>query len=136
MKELVIPISLAFVLALGGCATQKQIAANATAAEQWLESQKAPARIQVSGTWYAADWGRADFKQSGRTISGTLDTYEVKGVVSGDKAYLTTWDSGKCYYALVLTQPSRNVLSGTYTDGPVFLNDPKKQRASEFRRSY
>lgn len=136
MKRLLIPASIAAVLALAGCTTQKDIAANATAAEAWLQGQKAPARIHVSGTWFSDDWGRADLKQDGRTVTGRLDTYEVKGVVSGGKAYLTTWDSGKCYYAIILTQPSRNVLSGTYTDGPAYLNDPKEQRTAEFRRSY
>ena len=136
MRHLLIPASLAAVLALSGCTTQKDIAANATAAQDWLQGQKAPARIQVAGTWFSGDWGRADLKQDGRTVTGKLDTYEVKGVVSGSKAYLTTWDSGKCYYALILSQPSRNVLSGTYTDGPAYLNDPKEQRAVEFRRSY
>jgi hypothetical protein len=57
-------------------------------------------------------------------------------VVSGKKAYLTTWDSGKCYYAIVLTQSGKNVLSGTYTDGPVYKEIPKEQRAIELRRSY
>ena len=124
------------VLAMNSCETQKSIAANSTAANEWLKLQQGPARINVSGTWFSEDWGRAELKQSGRDITGRIDTYEVKGVVSGGKAYLTTWDSGKCYYAVILSQSSRNVLSGSYTDGPTYLNDAKEQRTVEFRRSY
>ena len=126
----------AVVFALTGCQTEKTIAKNQTAAQAWLDSQTDGARIQVSGLWFAEGWGKANLKQSGRKISGTIDTYEVKGVVSGEKAYLTTWDSGKCYYAIVLTQSGKNVLSGTYTDGPVYKEMPKEQRAIELRRSY
>lgn len=124
------------LLAMNSCETQKSIAANATAANDWLKLQQGASRINVSGTWFSEDWGRADLKQSGRDISGRIDTYEVKGVVSGNKAYLTTWDSGKCYYAVILSQPSKNVLSGSYTDGPTYRAEAKEQRAVEFRRSY
>jgi hypothetical protein len=124
------------LLAMNSCETQKSLGANATAANDWLKLQQGASRINVTGTWFSEDWGRADLKQSGRDITGRIDTYEVKGVVSGSKAYLTTWDSGKCYYAVVLSQTSRNTLSGTYTDGPIFLDDAKEQRPVEFRRSY
>ena len=124
------------VLCLTGCQTQQQIAKNQTAAEEWLNLQNAGARIQVSGTWFSQDWGRATLKQSGREVTGTIDTYEVKGVVSGGNAYLTTWDSGKCYYAIILTQSGNNVLKGTYTDGPTYNTDPAQQRTVELRRSY
>lgn len=137
MKEITArTLAVGLVLGMTGCATQQELAKNQTAAQEWLQKQNAGARIQVSGTWYSADWGRATFRQSGREISGTLDTYEVRGVASGSKAYLTTWDSGKCYYAIILSQSGKNVLTGTYTDGPAFLDDPKEQRAIELRRSY
>lgn len=123
-------------LSLSGCQTPQNLAKNQTAAQEWLNLQNSSARIEVSGTWFSADWGRASLKQSGRQITGTLDTYEVKGVVSGGKAYLTTWDSGKCYYAVVLSQPSKNVLTGSYTDGPAYKTQPDQQRTIELRRSY
>ncbi|MCU0749439.1 MAG: hypothetical protein MUF13_07840 [Akkermansiaceae bacterium] len=124
------------VIALSSCQTQEQILKNQTAAQAWLDGQSSSARIDISGNWFAETWGKANLKQSGRHISGTIDTYEVKGVVSGNKAYLTTWDAGKCYYAIVLSQSSKNVLTGSYTDGPTYLESPKEQRAIELRRSY
>jgi hypothetical protein len=136
MKHLVIPAAIAAILGLSGCQTPQGVAANAAAAHEWMHAQQSPARIQVSGTWFSEDWGRAELRQNGRTITGRLDTYEVQGVASGNKAYLTTWDSGKCYYALILTQPSHNVLMGSYTDGPRYRDDPGEQRVSEFRRSH
>ncbi|RYD21416.1 MAG: hypothetical protein EOP88_11435 [Verrucomicrobiaceae bacterium] len=121
---------------LVGCQTQQKIALNQSAAHDWVKQQNAAARINVSGNWFAEGWGKASLKQSGRDVTGTIDTYEVKGVVSGNKAYLTTWDSGKCYYAIILTRPSANTLSGSYTDGPTYRTDAKEQRTVELRRSY
>ncbi len=129
-------VAAACLAAITSCETQKSIAKNAESANEWLKLQQAPSRINVSGTWFSEDWRRADLKQSGRDITGRIDTYDVKGVVSGGKAYITTWDSGKCYYAIILSQPSKNVLSGSYTDGPTYLTAPKEQRPVEFRRSY
>ena len=126
----------AWLLSLAGCETQQSLAKNQSSAQEWLNLQTASAGIQVSGKWFSDDWGTATLKQSGRQVTGTIDTYEVKGVVSGNKAYLTTWDSGKCYYAIVLGKTSANRLAGSYTDGPVFLQDPKEQRPIELRRSY
>ncbi len=123
-------------LGLSNCQTQQNLAQNQSSAQQWLDMQKASSRIQVSGTWFSSEWGRADLKQKGREISGAIDTYQVKGVASGDKAYLTTWDSGKCYYAIVLEKSGGNVLSGSYTDGPSYKTDAKEQRPVELRRSY
>jgi hypothetical protein len=125
-----------FVLCLVSCQTPQNLAKNQAAAQEWLNLQTAGARIQVSGTWFSADWGKAMLKQSGRQITGTIDMYEVKGVVSGNKAYLTTWDSGKCYYAVILSQTDKNVLTGSYTKGPTYLTHPKEQRPIELRRSY
>lgn len=124
----------AFLLA--SCQTTETIKKNQVAAQGWLDAQSAPARINVSGMWFAEGWGKAELKQTGRKVSGMLDTYEVRGVVSGGKACLTAWDSGKCYYAIEMSQAGKNVLKGTYTDGPVYLSDPKQQRAIELRRSY
>lgn len=124
------------VLAQVSCQTPQKTAQNQVAAQEWMNRQTAGARIQVSGKWFAEGWGRGTFKQSGRQITGTLDTYEVKGVVSGNKVYLTTWDSGKCYYAIILTQASANALSGSYTDGPAYRAEAKEQRPIELRRSY
>ena len=124
------------VLGQVSCQTQQNLARNQVAAQEWMNQQTAGARIQVSGNWFAEGWGRGTFKQSGRQITGTLDTYEVKGVVSGNKVYLTTWDSGKCYYALMISPSGKNSLGGTYTDGPAYKTDTKLQRQIELRRSY
>ena len=142
LRNQVMKVSNYFMLVAGlvlcqvSCQTQQQIAKNQAAANEWLNVQKAGANIQVSGKWMSTEWGAATLKQSGREITGTIDTYEVKGVASGNKAYLTTWDSGKCYYAVILSQSGKNVLTGSYTDGPSYKADPKQQRPIELRRSY
>ncbi|MES2440851.1 MAG: hypothetical protein V4584_17425 [Verrucomicrobiota bacterium] len=137
MKATTILMAVAgLVLCQTSCQTQQKIEKNQLAAHEWLNQQNAVARVRVSGNWFAEGWGRASLKQSGRQITGTLDTYEVKGVVSGGKAYLTTWDSGKCYYALVISPSGKNSLSGTYTDGPAYKTEAKQQRQIELRRSY
>lgn len=129
-------VAAGILLGLVGCQTQQKIALNQAAAHDWVRQQDSPARIKVAGNWFAEGWGKASLKQSGRDITGTIDTYEVKGVVSGNKAYLTTWDSGKCYYAIILTHASANRLTGSYTDGPTYRPEAKEQRPIELRRSY
>ncbi|MEO5916362.1 MAG: hypothetical protein ABIS50_19150 [Luteolibacter sp.] len=129
-------LATGLMLAQTSCQTQQTITKNNAAAEEWMAQQTAGARINVSGKWFAQSWGNATLKQSSRQITGTLDTYEVKGVVSGNKAYLTTWDSGKCYYAVILTQSSAHTLTGSYTDGPTYRPEAKDQRPIELRRSY
>lgn len=137
MKALITATSVAGILfGLTACQTPEKTAKNQAAAQAWMSGQTASAGINVSGTWFSQEWGKASLKQTGRQVSGTIDTYEVKGVVSGKKAYLTTWDSGKCYYAIILSQSGKNVLTGSYTDGPAYREDPKKQRPVELRRSY
>lgn len=137
MKKAMIATSAAgFLIALTACQTPEKTAKNQAAAQAWMSGQTASAAINVSGTWFSQEWGKATLKQTGRNVSGTIDTYEVKGVVSGKKAYLTTWDSGKCYYAIILSQPGKNVLTGSYTDGPAYRDDAKQQRPVELRRSY
>lgn len=129
-------VSAGLLLGLVGCQTQQKIALNQAAAHDWVKQQNSAARINVSGNWFGEGWGKALLKQSGRDVTGTIDTYDVKGVVSGNKAYLTTWDSGKCYYAIILTRSSANSLTGSYTDGPTYRSDAKEQRTVELRRSY
>jgi hypothetical protein len=123
-------------LFLNACQTTETIKKNQIATQGWLDSQSAAARVNVSGLWFSESWGKAQLKQAGRNVTGTLDTFEIRGVVSGSKAYLTAWDSGKCYYAIVLTPSGKNLLKGSYTDGPVYLEDPKEQRAIELHRAY
>jgi hypothetical protein len=129
-------VSAGLLFGLVSCQTQQKIALNQSAARDWIKQQNTAARIDVSGNWFAEGWGKASLRQSGRDITGTIDTYEVKGVVSGNKAYLTTWDSGKCYYALIITRSSANRLTGSYTDGPTYRSEAKEQRPIELRRSY
>lgn len=128
--------ALCCIAALPSCQTRQSLAKNQTEAQAWLDSARGPARIQVSGTWFSAEWGRADLTQNGRDIGGKIDTYEVRGVAAGDVAYLTTWDSGKCYYAIQLKRSGKNALSGSYTDGPVYRSEAKEQRQIELRRAY
>lgn len=136
MRILVYPLVLVGVVFCQlGCQNQN-LAQKQVAAEQWLNQQPAGSSIRVSGNWFSQEFGKATFSQSGNRISGILDTYEIKGVASGDKLYLTAWDSGKCYYALVLTRITSNIFKGSYTDGPVFINDPAEQRSVELRKSY
>lgn len=136
IKTTMIPLVAGLALCQMSCQTQEKIAKNQAAAQSWLGAQSLESHLRVAGNWSAGEWGSAKFIQTGRNITGTLDTYEIKGVVSGNKAYLTAWDSGKCYFALIISQSSANVLTGTYTDGPVYINEAKAQRPIELRRTY
>ena len=51
----------------------------------WLDSQKAPAEINVNGTWNSEEWGDLHLIQpeGSRDVTGNGDGYKIVGVVSG-----------------------------------------------------
>jgi hypothetical protein len=127
MLKLLASLSLlaGIVFVFGGCAaTPQDYAKNQAAAQAWLDSHTAPARIDVSGKWDAGDWGTADLRQSGRRVTGNIDRYAVKGVVSGRRVYLTIWEENWCYYMAELVPAGKGVLQGTYAGEPPY--NPKK----------
>jgi hypothetical protein len=100
---------------LCGCNSPEKYASNNAAARQWLANQTQRATINVSGTWHSDDWGSSYFTQTGRTVTGHLGNYPVKGVVSGNEAYLTVESNGWVYYTAILTRPTRDRLEGYYS---------------------
>ncbi len=89
--------------------------------EAWLSDQIEPAGLNVGGTWKSDDWGNGFLYQNGRTVSGQLGNYSVKGVVSGPRLYLLFRDGDWTYYSAVLDGPNPFVLEGRYTRSLPFV---------------
>lgn len=120
------------MLALVGCNTSQKYAANNAAAQRWLDEHGRAASIGVSGTWYSDEWGGARLSQSGRTVTGSMGNYSVRGVISGPHAYLLLHSNGWVYYTAIIGRPSHDVLSGFYSSSVPF--DVMDQRPLELRR--
>lgn len=88
---------------------------NNQAGDRWLSDQLEPAAINVTGNWLSDDWGRAELVQSGRRISGRLGDYDVRGVASGNRAYLLIASGEWYYYSAILEMPRPGLLSGRFS---------------------
>lgn len=121
-------------LSFSSCASKQEIAETNATAQKWLVSQPGKARLNVSGNWYSESWGSIKLQQSGREISGIFGDYETKGVVSGDKVYLNTWNRGKAVHSIILSPSGKDGLSGSYCSTPAFSTNPEDQGRVELRR--
>ena len=119
-------------LSLIGCGTSEKYAANNADGQRWLDEHRSSAGISVGGIWQSEEWGGSKLVQDGRTVNGTLGNYSVRGVVSGQRAYLLLSSNGWIFYTAVLAKPTATQLSGFYSyTVPFSLAD---QRQLELRR--
>jgi hypothetical protein len=82
----------------------------------WLDAQKDPAAINVSGTW-DSEFGDLHLKQAegSREVAGDGGGYDLSGVVSGKSLYLLfATHHGTVDYCAVADFQSDSVLTGKY----------------------
>ena len=82
----------------------------------WLDKQKDPVAINVSGVW-ESEFGelRLDQATGSRDVSGSGGGYNLAGVVSGKRLYLLfATKSGTVDYCAVVSSESDSILSGEY----------------------
>lgn len=120
MKPLLSIVSLAAVLGMTGCGVFSEInderySRNNAKGREWLSDQSMPAETNIGGNWHSGDWGYASFSQDGRRITGNLGNYAIKGVVSGNKAYLVASEDGWDYYSIILERDGEYSLKGRYS---------------------
>jgi serine/threonine protein kinase len=85
----------------------------------WLDAQKDPPAINVTGAWNSEEWGdlRLIQTQGRRDVSGDAPGYELTGVVSGKRLFLLFHNGkGKVDYCATLDTAADNKLSGGYSD--------------------
>jgi hypothetical protein len=85
----------------------------------WLDAQKDPPAMNVTGSWNSEEWGdlRLIQTQGGRDVSGDAPGYELTGVVSGKRLLLLFHNAkGKVDYCATLDTAADNKLSGGYSD--------------------
>jgi hypothetical protein len=86
----------------------------------WLDANKQPATLNVTGLWQGGEWGRIPLSQQegGRRIIGTGDGWDISGLVSGNDVYLLFSHNGKVGFSAKLTQDGvANLLTGVYASG-------------------
>ncbi len=114
------------VLALAGCNLKEKYAKNNAAADGWTNQRTAPAQINVTGNWKSDAWGKAEFTQKGREVTGKLGDYKIRGVVSGYRVYLLAHEDGWVYYTIVLKRQTSNALEGSYSSSVPYLATDEK----------
>ena len=82
--------------------------------DAWLATFQANPGVNVSGIWHSDDWGKGKLTQEGRNVSGSLDDYVVRGVVSGRDVYLLFVYGGTIYYTAHLKASGNGTLTGEY----------------------
>jgi serine/threonine protein kinase len=85
----------------------------------WLDAQKDPPAINVTGAWNSGEWGdlRLIQTQGSRDVSGDAPGYELTGVVSGKRLFLLFHNGkGRVDYCATLGTEANNKLSGGYSD--------------------
>ena len=79
-------------------------------------------------------WGEGTLFQNGNKLSGTIGSYDLKGVVSGGIVYLAFYTKGRVYYTARLEMIERGVLAGKYFDADD--RDQKKGYDTKFNITY
>lgn len=89
--------------------------------DNWLSDQTEPAGINIAGNWTSNDWGEVSFIQNGRKVTGTIGSYTVHGVVSGERAYLLIAQGDWYYYSAVLELQRPGLLTGRFSRAIPFV---------------
>jgi hypothetical protein len=112
--------ALFLLAALSGCSVVTEFNdarynRNNRTGDNWLSDQTEPAGINVDGNWTSDDWGHASFHQTGRRITGTIGSYNVHGVASGERVYLLIAQGDWYYYSAVLELQRPGLLTGRFS---------------------
>ena len=116
MKKLLISTCCLFSLLLSSCSLTEKYHANNAAGEAWLQSHsKRPARANFKGVYYSPNWNLAILKQREGKLTGYIGSYNVKGIVSGENAYLLLIDDSWVDYTMILQRKNYEIIEGSYS---------------------
>jgi len=90
-----------------------------TEGKAWLNSNQAPAEVNVNGKWHAGEWGVITLNQAdgSRDVTGTVENWDLLGVVSASKVFLlVSKKNGGIMYSMELSPEGANALAGRYAD--------------------
>jgi hypothetical protein len=81
--------------------------------KSWLGAHTEPAKINVTGTWNAPEWGDIVLNQDANgQLTGHGDEWHVHGVVSGNRVFLLFSSFSEIHFSAILTAAGDNVLDG------------------------
>jgi len=139
VKRFYILIVVLLILSIISCASVKF---KPEEIDPWLVtiSGDMSATINVEGKWSDPEsegvmgWGEGTVIQNGNKLSGTIGSYDLKGVVSGGIVYLAFYTKGRVYYTARLQIIERGVLAGKYFDADD--REQKKGYDTKFNVTY
>jgi|ERR1039458_1787264 hypothetical protein len=113
-KSLFVLLTMSFVLLF---ATSLSAGTLDGRGKAWLDAQKDPPEVNVSGDW-DSEFGNLHLRQTegGREVSGIGGEYELTGVVSGKRLFLLFSIGGSVDYCTTVSYESDKSMTGTYSN--------------------
>jgi hypothetical protein len=74
----------------------------------------------IKGLWEDtafASWGSPYYTQTKNKVEGTMGMYSVRGVMYGNKVYLSVISNGYLHYTITMKFVDKNTLLGYYVSG-------------------
>jgi hypothetical protein len=115
---LLLPVGLVIILTVALSAQDIE-----TKGKAWVDAHSESPAPDVSGVWYAREWGKIVVNQSrhSRDLAGKGDGWEFTGVGGGKQVFFLFSSRGKIMYSAELTSEGENRLNGSYAKG--FMDD-------------
>ena len=120
MKKLMLILFVVPAFFIMSCA----VALKETDIDSWLATKAggAPAAVNITGTWKDSlnetdsfmSWGKGELTQKGNNVTGNINTYVIKGIVSGNTVYLVMYNKTAVDYTIKLELKNNNELYGNY----------------------
>lgn len=130
MKPLILAMTLllvciSFPITLGAAKVEVE-------GKAWLDAQKDPPAMNVTGSWDAEDWGTLHLTQAeaSRDVSGNGGGYDLTGVVSGKKLFLLFAEKHTVEYCATLSPDGENSFAGSYSNRKSRLHSGLCQESS------
>ena len=113
---LLLLVAAVFVSLTSGCALNEKYNKNNTAAQAWLQSNnKRPAKTNFEGVYYSPDWGTVVLKQHDGKLTGGIGFYKIKGIATGNSAYLVLLDDEWAGHTMVLKRKNFETVCGSFS---------------------
>ena len=113
---LLLLVAFAFVSLTSGCALNEKYSKNSSDAQAWLQANnKRPAKTNFEGVYYSPDWGTVVLKQHDGKLTGGISYYKVKGIATGNSAFLVLVDDEWAGHTMILKRKNFETVCGSFS---------------------
>jgi hypothetical protein len=111
MNRTAVIASFIVLVSLASCASFR------SEVDRWMDSRRSTPGFDLTGRWdsgsaFSGGWGGVTFLQTGDRIIGSMGSYSVEGVVSGNDVYLMMVSGSRVYYTAKLSRRPDGTIAG------------------------